>query len=233
DERGNFNLDLCPEIDQAIDVKQRRGRKISSERLAPRRTDAGARGFVFAPAGQIPGEPNDVLGTGAGLGKQLDDPTQGNPHLCGHVRLVIPLLIAPGLAGEHDPSAGTIDRDTVREAARLGPFGRLQDTHEGSLQSQCRPPILSRFRTKCVPVRIQKMHWTGDREPGPRSTSANLRVANPQGVADTGCSKPSRRACRGMHGNSRMDRTPSKPRAASWMAGWLSLMLIVAVAGRE
>jgi drug/metabolite transporter (DMT)-like permease len=30
-----------------------------------------------------------------------------------------------------------------------------------------------------------------------------------------------------------MNRTPSKPRAALWMAGWLSLMLIVAVAGRE
>jgi drug/metabolite transporter (DMT)-like permease len=30
-----------------------------------------------------------------------------------------------------------------------------------------------------------------------------------------------------------MDRTPSKPRAALWMAGWLTLMLIVAVAGRE
>jgi drug/metabolite transporter (DMT)-like permease len=30
-----------------------------------------------------------------------------------------------------------------------------------------------------------------------------------------------------------MDRTPSKPRAALWMAGWLALMLIVAVAGRE
>jgi drug/metabolite transporter (DMT)-like permease len=30
-----------------------------------------------------------------------------------------------------------------------------------------------------------------------------------------------------------MDRTPSKPRAALWMAGWLSLMLVVAVAGRE
>jgi drug/metabolite transporter (DMT)-like permease len=30
-----------------------------------------------------------------------------------------------------------------------------------------------------------------------------------------------------------MDRTPSKPLAAMWMAGWLSLMLIVAVAGRE
>ena len=30
-----------------------------------------------------------------------------------------------------------------------------------------------------------------------------------------------------------MDRTPSKPRAALWMAGWLSLMLTVAIAGRE
>jgi drug/metabolite transporter (DMT)-like permease len=30
-----------------------------------------------------------------------------------------------------------------------------------------------------------------------------------------------------------MDRKPSKPRAALWMAGWLALMLIVAVAGRE
>jgi drug/metabolite transporter (DMT)-like permease len=30
-----------------------------------------------------------------------------------------------------------------------------------------------------------------------------------------------------------MDRTPSKSRAALWMAGWLSLMLIVAIAGRE
>jgi drug/metabolite transporter (DMT)-like permease len=30
-----------------------------------------------------------------------------------------------------------------------------------------------------------------------------------------------------------MDRTPSKPKAALWMAGWLALMLTVAVAGRE
>ena len=31
----------------------------------------------------------------------------------------------------------------------------------------------------------------------------------------------------------RMDRTPSKPMAALWMAGWLALMLIIAIAGRE
>jgi hypothetical protein len=30
-----------------------------------------------------------------------------------------------------------------------------------------------------------------------------------------------------------MDRTPSKSLAALWMAGWLALMLIVVVAGRE
>lgn len=33
--------------------------------------------------------------------------------------------------------------------------------------------------------------------------------------------------------NQPMNRTPSKPRAALWMTGWLSLMLVVAVAGRE
>ena len=30
-----------------------------------------------------------------------------------------------------------------------------------------------------------------------------------------------------------MDRTPSKTKAALWMAGWLALMLIMAIAGRE
>jgi drug/metabolite transporter (DMT)-like permease len=30
-----------------------------------------------------------------------------------------------------------------------------------------------------------------------------------------------------------MDRTPSKPMAALWVAGWLALMLVVTVAGRE
>lgn len=30
-----------------------------------------------------------------------------------------------------------------------------------------------------------------------------------------------------------MDRTPSKTLAALWMAGWLTLMLIIAIAGRE
>ena len=30
-----------------------------------------------------------------------------------------------------------------------------------------------------------------------------------------------------------MDRTPSKSLAALWMSGWLALMLIVVVAGRE
>jgi len=30
-----------------------------------------------------------------------------------------------------------------------------------------------------------------------------------------------------------MERTPSKPMAALWMAGWLALMLMITVAGRE
>ena len=39
--------------------------------------------------------------------------------LPGHVGLIVALLVAAGLAGKHDPSAGTIDRDAVRKAAWL------------------------------------------------------------------------------------------------------------------
>jgi drug/metabolite transporter (DMT)-like permease len=56
---------------------------------------------------------------------------------------------------------------------------------------------------------------------------ADLRVANRRGLADTGLpSNPSQLT-------SPMDRIPSKSLAALWMAGWLALMLIVVVAGRE
>ena len=30
-----------------------------------------------------------------------------------------------------------------------------------------------------------------------------------------------------------MQKVPSKPKAAPWMSGWLALMLVMAVAGRE
>jgi drug/metabolite transporter (DMT)-like permease len=62
---------------------------------------------------------------------------------------------------------------------------------------------------------------------------ADLRVANRIEVADTGPPsalpfKEARLTIAPL-----MDRTPSKPKAALWMAGWLSLMLVMAVAGRE
>jgi drug/metabolite transporter (DMT)-like permease len=62
-----------------------------------------------------------------------------------------------------------------------------------------------------------------------------LRVANPQQVADTGLPSPNLPAALSRHAwhSPLMDRIPSKPRAALWMAGWLGLMLMVAVAGRE
>jgi drug/metabolite transporter (DMT)-like permease len=67
------------------------------------------------------------------------------------------------------------------------------------------------------------------------TASAYLRVANPGEVADTGGPFPIPLAALPRHAwqFSLMDRIASKPRAALWMAGWLTLMLIVAVAGRE
>jgi drug/metabolite transporter (DMT)-like permease len=61
---------------------------------------------------------------------------------------------------------------------------------------------------------------------------AYLTVANRHEVADTGQSPPLRRVRHDWY-FPLMDRTPSKPRAALWMGGWLSLMLILVVAGRE
>src|ERR1700731_2082537 len=118
-EGGDFDLDLGAFIDQARDVEQRRGREISPQCLAPDGADAGSGGCIFAAAGQKPGEPDDVLGPGAGLRKQLDDPAQRRSDLPGHVGLIVTLLVTAGLAGKHDPSAGAIERDAVRKAARL------------------------------------------------------------------------------------------------------------------
>src|SRR5262245_37407268 len=60
------------------------------------------------------------------------------------------------------------------------------------------------------------------------AASADLRVANGTAVADT--DQPIR-SCPRHHPI--MQRTQSKPMAALWMAGWLALMLVMAVAGRE
>jgi drug/metabolite transporter (DMT)-like permease len=60
-----------------------------------------------------------------------------------------------------------------------------------------------------------------------------LRVAYPDEVVDTGLPSPISPPLRHVWHAPLMDRTPSKPRAALWMAGWLALMLIVVVAGRE
>jgi hypothetical protein len=60
-----------------------------------------------------------------------------------------------------------------------------------------------------------------------------LPVANPEAVTDTGRFHRSVRRARHALAIPSMYRTPSKPRAALWMAGWLALMLILVVAGRE
>src|SRR5882672_6637262 len=252
-ERRDFNLDFGALIDQAGDVEQRRGWKSSPERFLPGGADTRTGGLVFLAAGQIPGQPNDMLGAGAGLGQQLDDPPQRDGDLTGHIGLIVALLVAAGLAGQHYPFAGTIDFDAVRKAARLLPVGRLQDTHElnspnlnvipgwsegpdlrcaiAHLRFALRAPrnddSLSTNRThaptskwrsaqhcigifaRCKSIRGRRYRPAPSRPPRPRA------------------SWPA------SHSLELMDRTPSKPKAALWMVGWLALMLTVAVAGRE
>jgi hypothetical protein len=54
-----------------------------------------------------------VLGTGPRLRQQSDDPSQRRPDLRGHIGLIFALVVASGLAGKHDPSAGIVDGDAV------------------------------------------------------------------------------------------------------------------------
>src|SRR5882757_9630532 len=95
---GDFDFDLGPEIDEPVDIEQRRRWKIASERFLPGCANAGAGRLVFAAAGEIPGQAYDVFGAGARLSQQLDDPFQGRADLGGHVGVILPLLVAAGLA---------------------------------------------------------------------------------------------------------------------------------------
>jgi hypothetical protein len=78
---------------------------------------------------------NDVLRTSAGLAEQLDDAFQRGADLPHHVGLIVTFFVAAGLAGEHDPFAGTVDHDAMGKAARFRPFGRLQHLHANILQN--------------------------------------------------------------------------------------------------
>src|SRR5712671_5805999 len=92
-ECGDFDLDLGALIGQTRDVEQCRGREISSQRLAPGCADPGARGLIFAPAGQVPSQADDVPGTGAGLRQQFYNSSQRRADLTGHVGLIVALLV--------------------------------------------------------------------------------------------------------------------------------------------
>jgi hypothetical protein len=129
-ESRDFDFYFRPLIDQARNVEQGRGREISSKRIAPGRTDARSGRSVLVAAGQIPCQADNVLRSGPGLRKQLDDPLQRDRHLRRQIGLILALFVAAGLAGKHDPSASTIDLEAMRKTARLRPFGGLQDTHQ-------------------------------------------------------------------------------------------------------
>ena len=78
---------------------------------------------------RYPGQAHDVLGACTRFREQLDDSLQRSSDLGGEIPGVVALLVAAGLSRQHDPSAGSIDLDAVRESPRFRPFGRLQNTH--------------------------------------------------------------------------------------------------------
>src|SRR6185437_5374981 len=112
-EGRHFDLDLGPLVDQAIDVKQRRGREVTPERLLPGRANAGSCRLIVAAAGEIPGQADNMLRTSAGLAEQLHDPLERGCDLRRQVGGIVALLIAAGLARQHNPAAGAAQFDAM------------------------------------------------------------------------------------------------------------------------
>src|SRR6201984_3291825 len=76
-EGGDFDLDFCATVNKTVDIEQRRGWEVAPQSRLPARTNPRACRLVLAAACQVPGQPHDVLGAGAGFAQQLDDPLQG------------------------------------------------------------------------------------------------------------------------------------------------------------
>jgi drug/metabolite transporter (DMT)-like permease len=117
-------------------------------------------------------------------------------------------LIASGLPGEHHPTARLLHRRAVGTAARFRPFGRLQDTHRIFLPAPSFDRPLARDHASLHP-----QIW-------PLQTTPMSPIRASLGILLSRIFAP-------------MSPTPSKTMAALWMAGWLSMMLIMAIAGRE
>src|SRR5262245_42245635 len=75
-ERRDLDLHFRPLIAQPADIEQRGRREVAAQRFLPGGADPRARGLVFAAAGQVPGQADDVLRTCTRLAQQLDDALQ-------------------------------------------------------------------------------------------------------------------------------------------------------------
>src|SRR6516165_8155974 len=112
-EGRDFDFDLRPHVDQAVDIEQCRGREVSRERLLPCGANSGAGGLIFAPAGEIPVQADDVLWACARFRQKLHDPPQRASDLSRQIGRIVALRVAAGLACQHDPSAWAIKFHTM------------------------------------------------------------------------------------------------------------------------
>jgi hypothetical protein len=130
-----------------------------------------------------------VPGAGFGFGQERDDLSQRDGDLSGQVGWILALVATCGLAGKHDPPAGTLERDAVRKASRFRPFGRLQDAHGAGSPGKWAIVVQNEL-TEGKRMNCRSLAPIGrafpDRNSGPPGAgAANLPVANRGKVADT------------------------------------------------
>ena len=126
DDCRRLDLDLGAGLDEPCDYDDRHRGKVAPEDLSVAGTDRGRRFQVLLAARDIPGEPDEMLRSGAGASQHVDDVEERLASLRREIVAHEPLFRVPAdLPG--DVNLPALRGDAVRVAARARPARRLQD----------------------------------------------------------------------------------------------------------
>src|SRR3954453_6661532 len=129
-DRGRLDLDLCLGFQQPGDHDDRHRGEVATHDGAVRRADLARVREVLVAVGDVPGQPDDVLGARARLGEHGEHVAQRLARLAGEVAMREGAGLVPADHPAREDDA--VRLDPVRVALGLRPAGRLQGPHRST-----------------------------------------------------------------------------------------------------
>src|SRR5688500_10950748 len=126
--RGRLDLDLRLRLDERADLDDGHRRIMAADQLAPGSADLLRADSISVDVGDVAGHADDMLGSGAVHGQNVEDVLERLPELAGQIgRSELLLFVPADDAGRKD--GPTARRDAVRIAFGPRPAGRKQRLH--------------------------------------------------------------------------------------------------------